>query len=265
MQNLLLLVCAALLTITAQASDILKEKRWADQLTDTLVVGEARYLTAQGHDFLAIYTEADSRNPQGGVILLHGIGAHPDWPEVIGPLRRELPTYGWATLSIQLPVLANDAGLAKYAPLFPESFPRIKAAIDFFHSQGVFNVVLIGHSLGAAMGAAYIANSNQNNAIKAFVGIGMGTYPQADINTLEWLQKITIPVLDLYGSVDLDSVTSSAQDRKNAAMKAGNSFYRQTKVLGADHFFNGLDDELISLVRSWLVKYSPGIKTGVQK
>ena len=250
MLKLTLFLCTALLTITAQASDILKEQRWAEQLTDTLVTGQARQLSAEGRDFLAIYTEADSQ-PQGGVILLHGMGAHPDWPEVIAPLRRELPTYGWATLSIQLPILANDAGLAEYTPLFTESFPRIKAAVDFFHSQGVLNIALVGHSLGAAMGAAYIAGFNQNKAIKAFVGIGMGTYPQAEINTPEWLQKIAIPVLDLYGSIDLDSVTGSAQERKNAAMKAGNPFYRQTKVLGADHFFT-------DLTMNWLAECAVG-------
>jgi hypothetical protein len=40
------------------------------------------------------------------------MGAHPDWPEVIQPLHSGLPESGWTTLSVQMPILANDARAA---------------------------------------------------------------------------------------------------------------------------------------------------------
>ncbi len=42
-------------------------------------------------------------------LLAHGIGIHPNWEQVIQPLRVALSEQGWNTLSIQMPVLANEA------------------------------------------------------------------------------------------------------------------------------------------------------------
>tara|TARA_R110001592_G_scaffold362471_1_gene676362 strand:- start:2522 stop:3646 length:1125 start_codon:yes stop_codon:yes gene_type:complete len=40
---------------------------------------------------------------QGAILLLHDKGQHADWPEVIHPLRMNLPKAGWYTLSVNLP------------------------------------------------------------------------------------------------------------------------------------------------------------------
>lgn len=245
------------------ASDILKEQRWASQLADGLVVGEAVRLKVGPREVFAIYTPAVTVARRGGVILLHGMGAHPDWPEVIAPLRRELPEAGWTTLSIQMPILDNEAEMARYLPLFPESYERIAAAIAYLQAQGIHNIVLIGHSLGAAMGAAYLAaGSAESHAVRAFVGIGMNQYtdPQAPAHTPTSLAKLTIPVLDLYGALDNAGVRASAQARALAAKKAGNEAYLQVEMPGADHFFRGLDHSLVRRVGSWLRRNAPAVE-----
>ena len=56
---------------------------------------------------------------------MHGIGVHPNWDQVIRPIRVEMTTRGWNTLSIQMPVLANDAATEDYAKLFPEVTPEL--------------------------------------------------------------------------------------------------------------------------------------------
>ena len=59
-------------------SNIKREKNWADQVVDTVVVGEPVWLSARRHKFLALYappTQAGGR----GVILIHGRGVHPAW------------------------------------------------------------------------------------------------------------------------------------------------------------------------------------------
>ncbi|MDG2395350.1 MAG: hypothetical protein P8M52_03280, partial [Candidatus Thioglobus sp.] len=58
-----------------------------------------------------------------------------------------------------------------------------------------------------------------------------------------------IPVFDLYGDEDLESVLKSVKDRANASKN--NSNYSQMKV-SADHFFNDKDGLLIESVGTWL-------------
>jgi len=263
----LFLLTTCLWSLPATASDILKEQRWASQLTDQLVIGEPVRLQAGAREIFAIYTPAATAERRGGVILLHGMGAHPDWPEVIAPLRQSLPESGWATLSIQMPILDNEAEIARYIPLFPEGYERINAAIAYLQAQGIHNIVLVAHSLGAAMGSAYLAaGSPESKNVRAFVGIGMNQYadPAAPIHTPASLAKITAPVLDLYGELDNEGVRASAQARAAAAKTAGNKAYLQVEMPGADHFFRGLDTGLVSRVGSWLSRNAPATEVSVQ-
>ena len=186
------------------------------------------------------------------MILAHGIGVHPDWPDIINPLRSDLPDHGWSTLSIQMPILANDATLQDYAPLFDEVSPRIEAAIDFLRKQGNRTIVLLGHSLGAAMAAHYLSNNGEDK-IQGFIAIGLSVTTEPDeMNSALALAKIRIPVLDLYGSRDLETVLSSVKTRRKAARKAANENYQQLEIEGADHFFVGVEDTLTRRVYGWL-------------
>jgi pimeloyl-ACP methyl ester carboxylesterase len=262
--RVLCLILILALSGVAQGSDILKERRWAEQLKDNLVIGEPVWLKVNGREIFSIYTPAGPEKRRGGVILLHGRGAHPDWPDVINPLRLGLPEAGWATLSVQMPILDGEADTQRYLPLFPEAFDRINAAIVYLQNQGMLNITLVGHSLGAAMGAAYLASDRPDTkAIRAFVGIGMGQYPQdptTAAHTPSSLRSITIPVLDIYGDLDLQGVIASAEARATAAKAAGNGDYRQRRAPGADHFFTGLDTILVSWVRGWLAKNAPAVQ-----
>lgn len=250
--TILVFFASLLLPVTAAPTDQAKEQRWADQIVDSLLDGEAVWLEAGDQRFLGIFTPHASGTTRGAVILLHGMGVHPNWPDVIYPLRTSLPEYGWATLSIQMPVLTNKAMLEDYIPLISEAAPRIKAAVEWLESRGFKTIVLAGHSLGATMGAACVATETPPN-IDALAVIGTGTStvdPKAD--NIAHLETISIPVLDLYGSRDLESVRKSAKERAGAARTAGNKAYRQTEVEGADHFFVGLEEELVRTVRGWL-------------
>ena len=252
------IILLILLTSTGYASDIAKEKRWAKQLQDQLTVGEPLQLTADQQEFFAIYTPAEGKAQRGGVILLHGLGAHPDWPDVISPLRTGLSESGWATLSIQLPVWPNGVGFEDYPPLFPEANARITAAIQHLQQQGLLNIVLVGQSLGAAMGAYFLAEkATGSDAIRAFVGIGMNQAPGTVAHTPDALAKIKLPVLDLYGALDLPGVLGSAKARASAAHQADNADYQQVVIAGADHFFRSLDAKLIRRVSGWLAKAAP--------
>jgi pimeloyl-ACP methyl ester carboxylesterase len=238
------------------ASDLAKEKRWAEQVVDAIFDGEALMLSDGELEFLAIYTPAASEQSTDAVILLHGLGVHPDWDQVIRPLRTGLPELGWSTLSLQMPVLANDVGYEEYAPLFKEVPGRIEAGIKYLKKNGAKRIVIISHSLGAAMGSYYLANHHPD-LVSGFVGIGMsGGGKHTGMDNVVLLTSVDVPVLDLYGENDLDSVLGSANARKqsveNRKASASNAKSVQKMVPGADHFFDGQNADLLNEVSSWL-------------
>ena len=235
------------------ASDLDKEKRWREQITDSVLVGECIDLKAGDAPFLGIFTPASNGTNNRAAIIVHGMGIHPDWPEVIYPLRSELPEYGWSTLSIQMPILANDAAIKAYLPLFDEVTPRLNAAISYLREQGNKTIVVIAHSLGASMAARFVAD-NAKAGVNGLILISMGVIElDAKMNGAVALEVIKMPVLDIYGSRDLESVLTTRSERARAATrKARNSDYRQMEIEGGDHFFVGVEDELVRRIRGWM-------------
>lgn len=258
MRNIILLVMMAILACPLWASDLLREARVASEIKEALLVGDPVSLNDGSNDFLAIYAQETTRTSQGAAIILHGRGANPDWMEVIHPLRSQLPDYGWKTLSLQMPIAAADASDANYAALVPEAAPRINAAVQYLKQQGVTNIVLIGHSLGAVMGTAYLAQGVPEE-LKAFVAVGLPAGRDVtDSGPLTGLAKLKLPILDIYGSRDIEPVLNSVSARSAAAKRADNNAYRQSEIEGADHFFTGLDETLVAHVRAWIGRVAPG-------
>ena len=248
------MILSLLLSDTAVASDLIREHRIAEQIEEAILVGEPLKLQAGELEFMAIHTEAETDQPKGGVILLHGRGAHPDWVDVIQPLRSELPEFGWETLSLQMPVAASDAGDGAYRSLVPEAYPRIRAGLQFFEDRGISHILLLGHSLGARMAVGFVATEGPGE-IKAMVLVGLSIHQPESVRVLQSMEKITMPILDIYGSRDLDDVLQTSKARANAARQAGNAGYRQVEIQGADHFFNGLSDTLVARVRAWIDRF----------
>ncbi len=246
MAGILILIATAGL-----ASDLAKEKRWADQIVDELIDGDAVWLKADGQKFLSILTPAQG-DTLGGVIVMHGIGVHPNWPQVVYPLRVQLAERGWTTLSLQMPILPNEAQAQEYIPLLDEVPGRVRAGIAALKEQGADPIFLVTHSLGSGMARHFLATGG-DAAIKGFVGVGMGVNKQVpQINSLDALEKIRLPVLDVYGENDLKTVVDTAGERAAAAKAGGNRDYAQVTIPGADHFFDGFEEPLVQTVADWL-------------
>jgi len=246
----LLVGLLAFTSLSLQASDLAKEKRWENQIVDALLDGEAIHLSDDRGEFLAIETPARDGGVEQVAILMHGTGVHPDWPSVVQPLRVELTQAGWHTLSIQMPVLDNAADHADYAALYDGVPGRINAAIRHARQAGAKHVVLIGHSQGSTMTAYSLARGSE--PVEGFIAIGMGPgIANGPMDNLQHLGKISVPMLDLYGSEDLKEVIASAEHRRAAAM-GSNKGYTQQQVAGADHFFEGEEALLLEAVSSWL-------------
>ena len=75
--------------------ELSREQQIAEKLTVTADVDEIISLKAPGGRFIGLYkrarvseiSETKTGEINGVVILVHGMGAHPDWPDVISPLR----------------------------------------------------------------------------------------------------------------------------------------------------------------------------------
>jgi pimeloyl-ACP methyl ester carboxylesterase len=240
----LLAMLAALLAFDALAApDYAREKRWADEITPTLVVGDAVYITqASGHKFLALYTGA--KNARAAVIVVHGLGVHPDWA-LIGALRSSLPDHGYATLSVQMPVLAADAKREDYFALFADAAERLAAAVALLKSKGHSRIALASHSIGASMSNYFLTAAPAGISTWIAVGIFPSEFTDPD--------KLHLPILDIYGERDLPQVLQKADARAAVLMKLKGS--AQIEVPGADHYFNGSEAELARNIRRFLDRH----------
>jgi pimeloyl-ACP methyl ester carboxylesterase len=157
----------------AYGADYAREKKWADEITPGIVVGDPVYLEGRaGHKFLTIYTAAP--NAQAGLVIVHGIGVHPDHG-LISTLRIALADHGYTTLSVQMPVLAGEAGHAEYPTTFGEAGERLKVAVEFLHARGYKKIAIVSHSMGSRMTYAYLTRdpreqNPQNARRKHFPG-----------------------------------------------------------------------------------------------
>ena len=66
------------------------------------------------------------------------------------------------------------------------------------------------------------------------------------------LEKIRLPVLDIFGGQDLAVVLSTVKARAGAAKKAGNNAYTQVRIKGANHFFTDHYNDLRANLGAWL-------------
>jgi pimeloyl-ACP methyl ester carboxylesterase len=238
----LALAWSIVLVATAQAAapDYAREQRWAQEIVPAILVGDPiRLKLSSGREFLAIYTPAAKE--RAGVITVHGLGLHPDWG-LVNTLRSKLPEAGYATLSVQMPVLAAEARPEDYAATFPEASERLLAAVAFLHSRGHHGIAIVAHSMGARMSNHFLADMPRSG-ISAWASLGMS----GDFHAPERLQ---LPVLDLYGERDLPAVLAAAPRRAQVLRKLPGS--SQVQVSGADHFFTDREAQMLQGVQRFL-------------
>jgi pimeloyl-ACP methyl ester carboxylesterase len=229
-----------LFALCAAAQDYEREKRWADDITPTLMLGDAVWLQQKnGHRFLSLYIENARSRP--ALIIAHGRGWSPDY-ELYGTLRTRLADKGYATLAIQLPVLPSTAILGLYVPLYPDARERFQLAVDFLKAKGYRDIAIVSHSLGATMANQYLIRTD-DSSVKAWAFIGI-------LQGLEEMYRIRIPVLDVYGEQDWNVIRWGADERKAQIVRVPGS--AQVMIPGAKHFYEGQEDELVGVVDRFL-------------
>jgi pimeloyl-ACP methyl ester carboxylesterase len=253
------IVLAALLfasSALAQQPDYEREKRWADQIVPSVLVGDVVWINQvwptdipwlkkvlpkekREHKFLAIYTPVE--NARGAIIVGHGRGWNPDF-ELYGSLRTKLAEQGYTTLGIQLPVLGPGAKVGDYIPIYPDAEYRYALAAKFLQEKGFEKIAIVSHSLGATMANQYLIHAD-TTPVKAWAFIGI-------INGLEEMFRIKIPVLDVFGGKDWEITQVGAYERRKQIMKVPGS--DQIVVPDALHFFEGREDDLVKVLVTFL-------------
>ncbi|MEO7403044.1 MAG: hypothetical protein ABIU95_05185 [Burkholderiales bacterium] len=251
---------ALTLTVTANGQDYAREKRWADEITPAILVGDPIYIEltdepGRGHKFLSILAEGKTKDV--AFVVVHGVGVHPDH-SFVGALRTKLNDRGYTTLSIQLPVAKGEgAGVDDYYPaLFPQAGNRIASAARFLQVKGYKRVVLASHSMGAWMANVYLANTLEP-PFAAWIPMGLtGRYWGASLISIpflgiEWLPgKIRMPVLDVYGENDIEPVRGGAKSRRAALDHIPRS--AQIVIPGADHQYAGREDAVVDAIHKFI-------------
>ena len=183
------------------------------------------------------------------LILAHGKGKHPTW-KVVEPLRQGVhDQLGYHTLSLQMPT--SDKYWSDYIEDFPRAYQTFQQAIKYLKNEkGVSTIYLMGHSMGSRMASAFIAN-NPTEPIQGLIIAGCRNNGDAELSCIDNLEKIRIPVLDIWGD-DNGKDVDSAYERE----KLISSQYKQVAIDDANHKFDGQEDAFVSEVVTWLTLQS---------
>lgn len=154
-----------------------------------------------------------------------------------------------------MPILDQDVKFADYGKTFPEAFQHIDAGVRYLQQKGVKQIVLVGHSSGAITAVAY-ASERPRTPLAGVAAIGLTSEPAGNryMQSVPQLEKLKLPILDIFGSEDLPVVLDTASTRAAAAKKAHNSAYTQVRVKGANHFFTDRYGSLRTRLNEWLAK-----------
>ncbi|MGR9108951.1 MAG: alpha/beta fold hydrolase, partial [Gammaproteobacteria bacterium] len=219
------------------SSDFQYEQQRSDTVARSVTEGKVVWLQAGQLSFLSVFLEAERPETRRAVVILPGISDHADSNGLVRSLRTSFPAHGWNSLSLQMPLRYPDQDLENYLSLVPGSGIRVRAATDYLASEKIKNVVLIGHDLGAWMAVDYLSDPDRA-AVTAVVFVSMPVFRDNRLfdPLVATLKDLKIPVLDIFGGRDLDSVINTRDLRRQWFKK--NRSYRQVEISGAGHDFD---------------------------
>ena len=240
------IVAMSLVVVIASSSaravepDAAREDRLANEIVPQLMVGDPIWLsTPHRARVLALYTQPH-KPTHDAVIVVHGLGVHPDW-SLIGTLRSDLADRGFATLSVQMPVLAAGATREAYVDLFAQAGERLTAATKWLRDNGYVRIAIVSHSMGAMMVNAWLAQSSEH--VDAWIPVGLMAAFAAPPRE---------PVLDVVAERDFPEVLETSKGR--ALQLPHDRCSSSTMIAGTDHYFEGASRRLLEAVATFLAR-----------
>ena len=245
------MLLAASLLLCIGAGDGEREQQLAEQLRESVAQGEPVNLSTETGEFLALHDAAIGALPRQALLLVHNMGGHPDWPEVIAPLRTGVKAPAWGTLSLQMPLLPPASLADDYGGTVAEAVQRIASGVAFLREHDYSCVVLAGYGFGASQALVYLARHQAADGL-VLVGILARDFLQPSLDVPSLLQRTHVPVLDIYGQHDFPRVIDQAHDRRTAVAAIEAVNYEQRVIEGADHYFTDHNRQLVDSVVEWL-------------
>ena len=182
---------------------------------------EKAWLTVAGNKELAFYLSETTGRAHGGVLLIPGLGGHPNARGMIRLLRQSLADNHWHTLAVDMTGTTEETAQQ-----------MIIAGIDYLNQQGIFNIAVLGEGMGAAQALHYVStlSGDQLQQIRALLMVNADNRISGSANdTLQQLGEIKVPVLDAYTSGDY-VLQQRADERKRAARRLMNKNYQQVRL-----------------------------------
>lgn len=231
-----------------------------EQLAKQLDVGRTEgtliWLEAGGSKTFAVVSEAAARAPQGGIILLHDLGAHGDSTQLIAPLRQRLAQYGWTCMSVHVPAL-NEQRQAPAADLTKHIQDLIGAASQQLAQKNMKLMAVVAHGASAPLAASALGAAA--GSIRALVALSPSVpkTPDPALDMVATYRALNLPLLDVYGEADYPAVIQQADARaaaKRTGTPANDALFRQIVIPGADHQYLNQEDLLTRRIVGWLRK-----------
>jgi len=227
---------------------------------------EVELLNFQDESFLTLYRAANNSNPQGCIILLHGNNEHPNWPNVINPVRISMTENSWCTLSIEIPDSREKEALSFIKeteetettsdsniklPNEDTVFGRIGASIDFANEQGISSISLLGYGTGATYALKYSTENRLSTGALILISTTMPD-TSSPFSMAKLLTSSLQPVLDYYIQPNqLDKQYANARRISMGQRQNQNPIYTQIKVTSNSQF--SIDTkQLIQRIRGFL-------------
>jgi dienelactone hydrolase len=252
----------------AEQADAVETKPKTSMLRQTSPVVGYQALSVAGQAIDATYLEETFGERHGAIVFFHDQGEQFESPGVITPLRHQLAEYGWSTLTLSLDLpfepkvmlstslnsemTAGEQEIEEKAPeqtanvLPPVSnSERIEAAWAFLKAKDIDRVVFLGHGKGGDVALEILASKTFSVAGLILVGV-------TELDSNETFSALEMPILEVYGSQDLDGVKKAIKHRRALMKRDLETDHTIRKVIGANHVYYGLEPMLLMTVRSWL-------------
>lgn len=210
----------------------------------TLGTDYQRLEDANGGHFLVRYRPGRHPPRTTAILVVPGRDALISADPFMTALLAELPSTGWPTMAVQLPLDARDGQAPDDGLLAAAVQTRLDTALARLLADGNTAIVVVGLDDGAAVLATVMSAGFGQSVIQAFASRG---HWQGELDA-----RAGLPLLELLPTADHEA-TALATQREQAALRAGLPYRRQIySGLGRD--FAGAGSTLARDLRGWITK-----------
>ncbi|MCR8922310.1 alpha/beta hydrolase family protein [Dasania sp. GY-MA-18] len=226
-------------------------------LAQDLPQEQVMWLEVAGQKILSLYSPDHSGEARGGVILLPRHEQTITRHNRLFNLQQTLADNRWHALMLTMPPLTTDTA--------EQAQQTIAAAISFFNSKGIYNMVLLGEGSSANRLINYASQISDKTQLKQIRGLALvdakNQINQQPITAL--LPKLKFPVLDIYFSGDRQAQLF-AQQRLRSTKPLPRGQYQQVRMPRMGLRPQQDEDKLSKRIRGWLNKTAAGFSVGVK-